>query len=389
MVHSVILKSIRACNLRCTYCYYINEDTPEYGLTMSDACLERVYASYAEYLHDNGARGSLVWHGGEPLMLGRPRLQRLLDLQRRFFAPGSIENHLQTNGLLITDEWIDFFKRNDVKVGLSLDGTKEVHDRFRVTKGGKGSYDLVIRAIERLRGHGIEVGVLTVMGSTPDGRRELMHLRDELRIRGADFLFPISSHALARRSPLDQKILSEFLLSAFQTWTEADDSLFTVRLFRALIKNAMGMPHNYFASGAASLGAAVIVETDGKVCMDTDFSEIDRYDLGSEYRFDFSVMDEDFTFAKVDRALHARIEERQLDRIPADCQSCRMRSVCRGAHPASRYDDRDHSFDHRSVYCEAMYDISDAVVEYLVRSGHGEDLADADLQHDLRTAVPA
>ena len=380
MVHTLVVKVLRACNLRCDYCYYINEDTPHYGMEMSDEVLDQLYASFAQYLKREDERGTIIWHGGEPLMLGRERFTELLDRQQHYFAPGTIRNHLQTNGLLVDDDWIDFFLKHDVKVGLSLDGTRETHDRHRVTKGGHGSYDLAVRAIRRLRRRGVEVGVLSVMGSTDDGRGTLEHLRDELGVRGVDFLFPISNHALARRESLDTDQLSRFLRSAFEAWTEAPQASFSVRLFRALILNALGFSHNYFASGATRLGDVVVVETDGAICLDTDFSQIDRFGMGEEYRAGLHLLEDDFSFDQVEQALAARIEEKNLDELPDACQQCQMRSVCRAAHPASRYDDRDGSFDHHSVYCEALYDLCEDIVDYLVEHGYEEHFVDPDLR---------
>jgi uncharacterized protein len=384
MISTLVLKAIRACNLRCSYCYYINGDTPQYGLRMSLACAATLYRTYARYLASRQGRGVLIWHGGEPLLLGRRYFQRLLDLQRAVFAPGMIDNRLQTNGALVDDAWIDFFLRNDIRVGLSLDGTREVHDRFRVDAKGRGSYDGVLEAIRRLRSRGVEAGVLSVMGATEDGRRTLCHYRDELGLAGADFLFPIRNHALARTDGVDLPAIGRFLLAAFDAWVEEKALSFDVRLFEALVRNALGVPHNYFASGAARMGDVVVVETTGELCMDTDFSQIDRFRHGREYASEYRLMDPDFSWDRLETALQRRIAEVGGNRLPSACQTCRMRSVCRGAHPASRYDDRDRSFDHPSAYCDPMYRLSERVVEFLVQHGLEEFLVDPDLRHDLR-----
>lgn len=384
MISTLVVKVIRACNLRCSYCYYINADTPQYGLRMSVPCVTQLYGTYSEYLKSRGGRGALIWHGGEPLLLGIRFFQELLDLQGEFFAPGAIENRLQTNGVLVDDGWIDFFLRNGVRVGLSLDGPPEVHDRFRVDTKGRGSYDAVIEAIGRLRSRGVDAGVLSVMGATEDGRGTLTHYRDELGLRAADLLFPIRNHALARTDDVDLTAIGRFLTSAFEAWVEREDRSFGVRLFEALICNALGAPHNYFASGASRMGDVVVVETTGEICMDTDFSQIDRFRHGHEYGSGFHLLDPQFSWTELEEALGKRISEIGGDQVPSPCQSCRVRSVCRGAHPASRYDDRDGSFDHRSAYCAAMYALSERVIDFLVETGLEEHLVDADLREDLR-----
>lgn len=391
MISTLVVKAIRACNLRCTYCYYINEDTPQYGLRMSRACITELYRSYAGYLRSRDSSGALIWHGGEPLLLGQRYFQEILDLQREFFDPGMLQNRLQTNGTLIDESWIDFFLRNDVRVGISLDGSKEVHDRFRVDTKGHGSYDAVIEAICLLAAHGVSTGVLSVMGATDDGAATLKHYRDDLGLRGADFLFPILNHPMARAEDvdLDMAAIGRFLVSAFNAWVEDDAmSSFNVRLFEALICNALGASHNYFASGASRMGDVVVIETTGEICMDTDFSQIDRFRHGHEYASGFHLLKPEFSWHALEAALGGRIADVGGHRVPQPCQSCRARSVCRGAHPASRYDDRDRSFDHRSAYCTAMYTLSERVINYLVECGFQECLVDADLRQELADHGP-
>ena len=384
MIHTLVVKSIRACNLRCTYCYYINDDTPQYGLKISEETLTRLYETYGAYLAEQDGRGALIWHGGEPLLLGRKRFQRYLDLQREYFPEGRLQNRLQTNGALISDEWIDFLIENDVQVGISLDGPREVHDRFRVDTKGRGSYDDTIRGIERLRARGVKVAVLSVAGAWEDGGSVLRHFRDELDLKGADFLLPIRNHALARGDGLDMASIGRFLEQAFEEWTSRDEDGFRVRLFEALVLNALGIPHNYFASGATQMGDVAVVETTGEICMDTDFGQIDRFLHGEEYKSGFHLHDPSFQWKEVERVLGRRLEAVGADRVPTECQTCRIRSVCRGGHPASRFDDADGGFDHRSAHCGALFPVSERVVEHLVRKGLGDHLADADLRKTLK-----
>src|SRR5215212_1695357 len=199
MIHLVVIKAIRACNLRCPYCYYINEDTPNYGSIISDDTLSKLYEHVATYIGPQG-RFAFIWHGGEPLMLGRKRLQKFIDLQQRYFSKGQVENLLQTNGVLVDQEWVDFFKQNDIGVGLSLDGTKNTHDSRRVTRSGRGTYDDVVRALQLFRANGLEAGVLAVADGDADGYETLRHFQ-ALGIKSCDFLLPMSNNALQETLP--------------------------------------------------------------------------------------------------------------------------------------------------------------------------------------------
>jgi uncharacterized protein len=109
MINTLVLKSIRACNLRCPYCYYINEQTEKYGLAIKEELLGRLYSAFSTYIADKLKEVYLIWHGGEPLLLGRQRFQRFLNLQKDFFPPDVVRNAVQTNGVLVDDNWLDFF----------------------------------------------------------------------------------------------------------------------------------------------------------------------------------------------------------------------------------------------------------------------------------------
>lgn len=144
------------CNLRCDYCFHHMKDQVQKRL-MDIEFLERFLKEYfALPLEEYG----FSWHGGEPLLAGIPFFKEVVRLQRKLGKDAKINNAIQTNGILIDDEWAAFFKHNDFGVGISLDGCREAHNRFRVDYNRKGSFDRVIKAIETLRAWKIEPGIL-------------------------------------------------------------------------------------------------------------------------------------------------------------------------------------------------------------------------------------
>lgn len=391
MIQLVVIKAIRACNLRCPYCYYINEDTPRYGLIVSERTLEKLYEQVARYVGQRTGF-AFIWHGGEPLMLGRKRLQAFLDLQRRFFSKDQVRNLLQTNGVLLDQAWVDFFKENEVGVGLSLDGTQRTHDRTRITRTGRGSYHDVIRALELCRRNGMSVGVLAVASGDADGYETLAHFQ-ELGVEACDFLMPMTNNALQARGAgpeydrfTDFQRVGAFLRGAFRRWVEQPEPFISVRFFESLIQNAFGISNDYLDAGPTTLAENLVLETDGDVCLDTDFWHVDRYGLGAQYRLTMNVHDRDFSLARVEAALEAVVAERGLARLPGACQACQVRSICHASHPASRFDS-DGSFDHRSAYCEAMYALSDEILAYLVQRGYADRLFDPDLRLAMRAGA--
>lgn len=387
MISTIVIKAIRACNLRCTYCYYINEDTKDYGKVIQPQTLERLYSHVAEYLGDKHGF-TFVWHGGEPLMLGRKRFQSYLDLQAKYFSPGSVNNCVQTNGVLIDQPWIDFFKVNSVGVGISIDSSPQAHDKNRVTIRGAGTYDKVVQAIELLRANDMPVGTLAVVDGNFDGGKALDSV-ERLGIPACDFLIPMSNNALENsancedyRSHTDFTKIGAFLASAFRRWSTHPKPEFTVRLFECVIRNAFGFDSGYLDAGSVNLADFLVLETDGALCLDPDFWHIDRYDLGCHYKLNFNVGDEDFNLHAVESRMAAFTVENHLETLPDACQQCKVRSLCRGSHPASRFGP-DGSFNHRSAYCEAMYALCDSVVDYIDSKGLTEHLCDDDLKRHL------
>lgn len=377
-MRTLVLKATRACNLRCAYCYYINKDTEDYGSRFSEDLVARLYSTYAAHVDGKVDRVSLIWHGGEPLALGRKRFQTFLDMQADYFRHTEVANRLQTNGTLIDDAWAEFFLRNSVSVGVSIDGPREQNDQIRVFGNGRGSFDRVMRGVEVLRRHEVPFGVLTVADPAVGGA-DLIRFLQENAFYFSDVLIPMTNHALqAGDAAVDVRAVGTTLLSAFRAWAANDDPRFQIRLFHALLLNAVGGRHNCANAGLAreALGAYAIVETDGDICFDTEFSEIDRHGVGSEYRTGFNLMDPGFSFTEAADHIEARMLDAEMHQIPRDCDGCHVKTICRGSHPGSRYSGPG-DFAHRSAYCEALMPLCEEVAGYLRDNGYGEVMLDS------------
>ncbi|MDA0207728.1 MAG: radical SAM protein [Acidobacteria bacterium] len=383
MISTLVIKAVRACNLRCPYCYYINEDTQAYGITLSDTLIHRLYQTYGDYASGREDAVNLIWHGGEPLILGRRRFQEILDAQAPYFGDAQVRNVVQTNGTLIDAEWVDFFHDNSVGVGISLDGVRDTHDAMRFDSHDRGTFDRIVEAINLLERSGIGVGVLCVAGPEIDGVAFLRLLK-ELGIHGCDFLIPMTNHAVQRQpgQEVDMEKVGKVLRDAFLHWVGDDNPEIRVPLFESLILNALGLRSVCSNAGATfeQLETVAVIETNGDICMDVEFGEIDRLAGGDEYRLGANLADQDFNFARVEEMLKSRTEAKGLAETPSECWPCPARTMCRGSHPGSRYDDLDGSFQHRSAYCEAMLPLSLEVVDYLDRSGLRPNLIDPRLR---------
>lgn len=162
-----------ACNLRCSYCYYLEKSVlagSRRGPAMSPEVLERFIKSYIEA--QTGPAVQFMWHGGEAMMPGLDFYRRVVELQNHYAGGRRIDNSIQTNGTLLTDEWCRFLKENGWLVGVSIDGPKDVHDRFRTDASGRGSFDRVMEGIHLMQAHGVEWNALAVVNSLNVGRPE-------------------------------------------------------------------------------------------------------------------------------------------------------------------------------------------------------------------------
>jgi len=155
--HAMVKPTGAICNLDCAYCYYLHKEEllgSDSKFRISDEILEAHIRQYIE-----GQRGDEVvfsWQGGEPTLLGVEFFEKVVALEKKYQRPGlHIENDLQTNGTLLDDQWYSFLRQNKFLVGLSIDGPQELHDRFRVNKGGQPTFDKVFAAGQQLQKYGI------------------------------------------------------------------------------------------------------------------------------------------------------------------------------------------------------------------------------------------
>jgi uncharacterized protein len=259
---------------------------------ISEETLRAFYRSVADHLGDEECF-EFVWHGGEPLLLGKKRFRRYIALQKEYLRPSQIINVVQTNATIIDDEWCDLLQELDVGVGVSLDGPQDVHDRRRPGVRGRSSYRNTLRGIKLMQNRGNKVGALCVADPAASGRRVLSHFC-ELGLPDCDLLIPITNNSLeslagARTDHADADGLRRYYLDAFDEWITNRKEVISVRLFDSLIQNAFGIPHGDLNAGSRNIAENVIVETDGTVCLDPDFWYVDRFALGEVYSLNYNA----------------------------------------------------------------------------------------------------
>jgi len=178
------------CNLNCDYCFYLEKESlfpKEDNCRMSDEVLKAYINKYIE--SKNTPEVEFVWQGGEPTLLGLDFFKKVVEFQRPFTSKKKIINSLQTNGTLLTDEWCTFLKTNKFLVGISLDGPKEIHDRYRRDRGGNDTFEKVVRGLKLLQKYHVEYNVMATVGKeTAYKPLDVYHFFKELNVEFIQFV---------------------------------------------------------------------------------------------------------------------------------------------------------------------------------------------------------
>ena len=323
-----------ACNLACRYCYYLDkghivpEDAPP---RMTDDLLDDYIAQHIAASPDEIIRFS--WHGGEPTILGLDYYRLVVDIQRRLRPAGrTIANGLQTNGILLDDEWGRFLAVEGFAVGLSLDGPREIHDRFRVRKDGTPSFDESMRGYDILRRHNVTTDVLCVVGSHNVGRpAEVYRFFKEI---GASFLTFLPLVARRPDSPggvspetVPAFAWGDFLCSVFDEWAAGDIGRIKIQIVEEAARPAFGQEHSLCLFRPVC-GDIPVVERNG------DFYPCDHFvDAGRRVGNIRTTPLVELLESPIQRAFGSA-KEKTLPRV---CRACDVLEMCNGECPKNRF----------------------------------------------------
>jgi uncharacterized protein len=357
--HVMVKPAGSACNMGCTYCFYLSKaDLPDGpGCSrMSDETLELLISSY---IRDVTA-GEVVftWQGGEPTLCGLDYFQKILSLQKKYAKPGqTILNDLQTNGILIDERWCRFLKENDFLVGLSIDGPKHLHDTFRRTRDGSPTFHKVLRAAELLKRFGVSFNALTSVNrmNAAYPLEVYRFLRDEIGATHIQFTPVVEPKGFEAAAPpleggshlpgiddprarpghpesivtdwsVDPEDWGAFLCAVFDEWRGRDIGTVLVNQFETLVSQHLGLGPQMCVYGEIC-GKAVAVEHDGRV-YSCDHFVYPQHEIGSihENRLRDIVL-----FRGQVRFGYAKAET-----LPRYCRECAYLSDCRGECPKNR-----------------------------------------------------
>lgn len=371
----VMLKPAGAhCNLACKYCYYLEKNklypTAQRHL-MSDEMLEQFTREYIEAQAMNQVL--FTWHGGEPLLRSIDFYRKALSLQQKYAGGRRIDNVIQTNGTLLTDEWCEFFAQNHWLVGISIDGPQPDHDHYRLTAAGKPSWKKVMQDIKLLKKHGVEWNAMAVVNAY-NANHPLEFYRF-FKENGCQFLqfTPIverltrheDGRTLASLADKDEISLSEasvapeqwgyFLCAIFDEWVRKDVGKIFVEIFDCTLANWMGISPGICAY-SKECGHAGVMEHNGDV-YSCDHFVFPEYKLGNIR--DHSLID--MLYGEQQQEF-SRLKHSSL---PRQCKECDMEFACHGECPKNRFMKDKYGDSGLNYLCPGYYHYYQHVAPYM------------------------
>lgn len=315
------------CNLDCRYCYYLSKEKlyPGSQFRMADEVLEEFTRQYIAAQQVNQV--TFAWQGGEPLLMGMAFYERAIHFQRKHAGPGMrIANTLQTNGTLIDKDWARFFKKHKFLIGLSLDGPRELHDAYRVNKGGAGSFDEALRGWKILNTQGVETNLLCcVHAANQNFPLEVYRFfRDTLKAQFIQFIPIVERGAGFSVNP---EKYGQFLIAIFDEWVRRDVGTVFIQMYDVALGAWLGQPGG-LCLFAPTCGTGLALEHNGDLYSCDHFVEPGYY-LGNILQNPLSVLAGD------ERQI--RFGQAKLTQLPRACLECEVRFACHGGCPKERF----------------------------------------------------
>lgn len=371
----VMLKPAGAhCNLACKYCYYLEKNNlydKSHRHIMSDEMLEQFTREYIEA--QTMPQVLFTWHGGEPLMRSIDFYKKALTLQKKYARGRRIDNVIQTNGTMLTDEWCEFFAQNNWLVGISIDGPQEYHDHYRLTTTGNPSWQKVMHGIELLKKHHVEWNAMAVVNTyNADHPLEFYHFFKENGCQYLQFT-PIverltqhqdgrtlASLADDKEIPLaDFSVTPEqwgsFLCAIFDEWVRNDVGKMFVEIFDCTLANWMGVLPGICAY-SKNCGHAGIMEHNGDVysCDHFVFPEYKLGNIRDHTLIEMLYGDKQHAFSRLKHTS-----------LPRQCKECDMEFACHGECPKNRFEKDKYGEPGLNYLCKGYYQYYSHVAPYM------------------------
>lgn len=361
------------CNLKCSYCYYLDKAdlySCQSGSVMSRELLDKIIKEYIE-INDN-EQVVFDWHGGEPLLLGLDYFKNIVELQNKYRCNKHIFNTIQTNATLLNDDFARFFKDNNFLVGVSIDGPQDIHDRYRMDKGNQPTFLKVMRGIEMLYRYGVDFNTLTTISKAGEGRglevylfmksigsryMQFMPVFEYINPLNNNIVSPDENDGIPTSWSVDSLEYGKFMCDIFDYWVKHDVGNCFVNLFDSTLANYCGVnPGTCVYS--ETCGANAVVEHNGDV-YPCDHFVYEQYRAGN-------VKDTSLhNIMSSDNISRFGIDKRNS--LPLQCLKCKYFFACHGECPKHRFEKAKTGEAGLNSLCDGLYYFYSHVEPYMLR----------------------
>lgn len=353
-IDKIVVKVASRCNINCSYCYMYNLGDLSYKLQpkfIGSGTTKNFAEKLLLHLKKNESKRVLIIiHGGEPLMMKKTDF---VDFITKFDIIKNndirVDFSLQTNAILLDDEWCDLFKKYDIRVGVSLDGSKEENDKYRVDKKGNGTYDKVIEGINVLKRNKLGTGILSVMNLSSDPIAYYEHFKS-LKLNSADILLLDSNHDKKEEIFNNNISPAEWYIKVFDRWyNDNDPKKVKIRFFEFIIKEILGEEQQLDFLGVHE-NNVLVLETNG---------DMEAVDVLKACGDSFTKNGININTHEIDEIANSELIEVYYNSgkyLPKKCLACPVQEICAGGYLPHRYSS-ENGFNNPTIYCDDLLKI--------------------------------
>jgi len=357
-IHTLVVKIASRCNLNCSYCYMYNKGDSSYlqqPKVISNSVIDAIVEKAVDHCLENKLdRFDIVLHGGEPLLAGMEKIQYFINKSKEATKENGIrfKYSIQTNGLLVTKEWCEFFNDNGISLGISIDGEKEINDKFRVDHKGRGSYDKIVRAIGLVNRHYTyePLGLLSVLDINSSPIDSIDHLIS-LGAKSVEFLLPDNNYEDLPVKPVQGDFVGsetpygDWLVALYDYWNALPKEIKPgIRFFHNIIFKFCGITISSDLMGNEK-NHVLVIETNG------DIEPIDSMKICGE---NFTKGDVNVVRNTLNDAFRLTLANSYYgdnNSLSQTCLKCPIFDYCGGGFIAHRYS-KENGFSNPTVYCK-------------------------------------
>ena len=382
MAFNIMIKPAGSlCNLDCHYCYYLDK-AEIYGGYESRMSLDMLETCIREYIAANDVpEVTFNWHGGEPLVMGLDFYRKAVELERKYAGDKIIHNTLQTNGTLLNYDIASFFRDNDFLVGVSIDGPRDIHDKYRKDKGGAPTFDKVLRGIETLYRTGTQFNTMTTVNKASEGTgMEVYNFLKSVGSRYMQFMpvlehikYPVGSNGKPRKGArpyivepstegaeiamwsVSSMAFGKFMCDIFDYWVRNDVGQYFVNQFDAALACWCGAQPGTCVY-AETCGGNSIIEHNGDVYC-CDHFVYPEYKLGNIAGTDLREM--------MNSPVQTKFGISKRNGLPKKCIRCRYAFACHGECPKHRFNRMESGETGLNALCDGYYKFYSHVEPYM------------------------